>query len=122
MLRQRWDDLINSLHGLADFDQRRKLRVAARIRQVYADLMELCASLGHPRNVAATPLEFLPELHLLFPTLQPESAMITEAYNHVRYGQYPESQQEVEQIEAAWRKLAIAGRELSTIQKQNKKK
>jgi Domain of unknown function (DUF4129) len=122
LLRQRWNGIKNSLFGLADFDRRRRLRVAARIRQVYADLMELCDALGHPRNEADTPLEFLRDLYQLFPTLKLEAGMITEAYNKVRYGQFPETHQEVEQIEAAWRKLANAGRELSATQKKYKKK
>ncbi|HSB66494.1 MAG TPA: DUF4129 domain-containing protein, partial [Anaerolineales bacterium] len=121
MLRQGWSDAIQSLVGLTDFNRRQKLRVAARIRQVYADLMELCTLLEHPRDEAATPLEFLPELDRLFPSLQSEAAMITDAYNNVRYGLIPETRQEVEQIEAAWKKLSSTGRELSIEQKHTKK-
>lgn len=122
LLRQGWDGAINSLVGLTNFNQRQKLRVAARIRQVYADLMDLCASLNHPRDEASTPLEFLPELDRIFPSLQPEAAKITEAYNLVRYGQLPETQQEIDQIEAAWKKISSAGRELSNAKKPSKTK
>jgi Domain of unknown function (DUF4129) len=122
LLRQGWSGTLNSLGGLLDVNRYQKHRAAARIRQVYADLMELCTSLDHPRDEASTPLEFLPELGQLFPTLHSEAGMITIAYDNVRYGQIPETQQEVEQIEAAWKSLSTAGRELYTTQKRVKKK
>lgn len=122
LLSEGLTNAISSLQQLADFNHRQKLRAAARIRQVYADLMDLCASLGHPRREAETPLEFLPELNQLFPGLQPEIQAITEAYNGVRYGQLPESRREVETIEIAWNKIISVGREFSAEQKHMKKK
>jgi len=122
LLRQRLIDGKNSLAQLTDFKSRQKLRAAARIRQVYADLMDLCESLGQPRDEAETPLEFLPQLNRLFPGQQAEAGIITKAYNYVRYGQLPETRQEVEEIEAAWKRLHSASRELSTTQKHAKKK
>ena len=122
ILRQGWAGAINSLEQMTDLKRRQRIRAAARIRQVYADLMELCVTLGHPRADAETPLEFTLELNLLFPELHPEVEFITEAYNSVRYGQLPETQQEVEDVESAWKKVDSSGHELLTALKHSKKK
>ena len=121
-LRQGWNGALNSLVQMTDFNRRQRIRAAARIRQVYAELMELCMNLGHPRADAETPLEFEFELNLLFPELHPEVSIITEAYNSVRYGQLPETQQEVEDVESAWKKVDSSGHELLTALKHSKKK
>lgn len=122
LFRQGWAGALNSLEFLTDFNHRRKLRAAARIRQVYADLMELCDSLEHPRADAETPLEFIPKLDQLFPELQLEVVTITEAYNRVRYGQLPETRQEVQDVEAAWNKIYDTGKKLLSELKHAKKK
>ncbi len=119
LLRHGFEGALGSLASLTDFNRRQRMRAAARIRQVYAELMELCASLDHPRHDADTPLEFLPELVDLFPTLQLEAATITNAYNCIRYGQLPETLQDVQEVEIAWKKLRLAGKELSDAQKHN---
>jgi len=122
LLRQGWNGALNSLGQMTDFKHRQRIRAAARIRQVYAELMELCMNLGHPRADAETPLEFIIVLNRLFPELHPEVTLITEAYNDVRYGQLPETQQEVEDIESAWKKVDLSGHELLTALKHGKKK
>ncbi|MFZ0531906.1 MAG: DUF4129 domain-containing protein [Anaerolineales bacterium] len=122
ILRQGWSEAINSLEQMTDFKHRQRIRAAARIRQVYAELMELCESLGHPRADAQTPLEYLPKLEKLFPEFQLEVGLITEAYLVVRYGQLPETRKEVEGVEAAWKKIHSAGHELLTELKHVKKK
>lgn len=90
----------------------RRLLAAARIRRIYALLMLLCAQLNHPRPAADTPLEFLPVMGELLPGQMDDLGRITEAYVQVRYGELPETQAEVEAIEAAWRRVALAGRRL----------
>jgi hypothetical protein len=122
MLRQGWNGAINSLGQLTGFNHRQRLRAAARIRQVYAELMELCDELEHPRGDAETPLEFVPKLTLLFPELHPEVVTITDAYNSVRYGQLPETRQEIEDVEIAWNKIYLAGRKLLADLKHARKK
>ncbi len=128
LLQRMLDLLRNSLAGvsslaqLTDLSRRQRLRAAARIRRVYAELMELCAALGHPRGKAETPLEFLQHVHQLFPQLQPEAMLITEAYNCIRYGLLPETQQDVDEVEDAWRKISLAGRELAAEKKLSNKK
>ncbi len=121
-LRQGWSGAIHSLEQLTDFRHRQRIRAAARIRQVYAELMELCESLGHPRPEAETPLEFMPRLEQLFPGLEPEVVVITQAYNRVRYGQLPETRQEVEDVESAWKKIYSIGHALISEYKHRKNK
>jgi hypothetical protein len=120
MLINGWNRTISSLEQLVDFKQRRRIRVAARIRQVYAELMDLCETLGQPRPDAITPLEFVPKLEHIFPQFYPEIGMITQAYLGVRYGLLPETQNDVADIEAAWKKLHTAGHELLSEQKHKK--
>ncbi len=122
LLRSRLGDALNSLSQLTDSHHRQQLRAAARIRRVYAELMDLCASLDHPRDEAETPLEFLPQITQLFPQLQTEAMEITHAYNCIRYGQLPETQRDVDEVEEAWKKISSAGRELATERKKIKKK
>jgi hypothetical protein len=90
------------------FDDRDRQRAAARIRQIYTDLMEVAASSGYPRLEAQTPLEYLPVLRKAFNTQHAELASITQAYLQVRYGELPESRADVEMIEQAWRILKAA--------------
>jgi hypothetical protein len=109
--------------GLADATRLRRsqrLLAAARIRRIYAELMDLSEDLGKPRNPAKTPLEFLPALNELFPTLELELAKITNAYLQVRYGELPETRQEVEDVEKAWALLHAQGREQMHRKKQAK--
>lgn len=75
---------------------------AARIRQIYRLLILYAKKRGLERQTSATPLEFLPQLALLFPELTIEIEQITLAYLRVRYGEYPETMQEVEKIQRAW--------------------
>lgn len=110
-------------HSLAGVDRLRRgqrLRAAARIRRIYAELMDLSEDLGKPRNPAKTPLEFLPALNELFPALQEELAMITNAYLQVRYGELPETRQEIEDVEKAWTRLHAQGREQMSRKRQAK--
>jgi hypothetical protein len=120
-LRQGLEKALSSLEGIIDFRQRQRIRAAARIRQIYAELMELCDSLDNPRRDSQTPLEFVPKLEGLFPENYPEIEMITNSYLGVRYGLLPETQDEVWNVEAAWKKLNSAGHEHLAELKRNKK-
>jgi hypothetical protein len=120
MLRQGWNRTLNSLEQLTNLRQRQRIRAALRIRQVYAELMELCESLGQPRPEAKTPLEFIPKIEGLFPEFNLDVDVITQAYLRVRYGQLPETKNEIEGVETAWKKLDAAGREMLSERKQHK--
>lgn len=86
-----------------------RARAAARIRQIYAELLDLAEALGRPRQEWQTPLEYIPALAGLFPEEWEEIRQITAAYLKVRYGELPETQAEVDAVEAAWRRLAASG-------------
>ncbi|RMF45618.1 MAG: DUF4129 domain-containing protein, partial [Anaerolineae bacterium] len=83
-------------------------RAAERIRQVYAEFMDLCARHEVPRPPAVTPLEFIPLTETLLPTTQREVRLLTDAYLRVRYGQLPETQADVQAVEDAWSALKEA--------------
>ncbi len=90
----------------------RRLLAAARIRRVYSQLCSLSASLGLPRPPAITPLEYLPKMESLFPEHSGDLALITGAYLQVRYGEVPETNQEVQEVVNAWNRVRAEGRRL----------
>ncbi len=108
-LRRGWGAVEESLAQMMRLRTARRMLAAARIRRVYALLMELSASLNNPRPAARTPLEFLPSLENLFPTLKDELGVITAAYLRVRYGELPESRDEIAAVEDAWQRIAGVG-------------
>ncbi len=71
--------------------------------------MTLCGRLGSPRAISLTPYEFLPHAGELFPGRDQELALITQAYVRVRYGEYPETREELEQVISAWREVKKDG-------------
>jgi hypothetical protein len=119
ILIQGWENTLNSFEQLTDLKKRQRIRAAARIRQIYTDLMDLCDSLGQPRLKAQTPLEYVPALVKLFPDLQLEISKITNAYMDVRYGLLPENPREIADIEDAWKRLHTSG---SLLLKEGKHK
>lgn len=96
----------------ARFRPARRAIVAARIRRIYAQLLDLCGELNLPRLQHRTPLEFLPEMGEIFTTQTEELGVITQAYVRIRYGELPESQEEMDRIEAAWQTIQEQGRQL----------
>ncbi len=107
-LRRRLDALADRLRGAAGLDAAQRRRAAERIRQVYAEFMDLCARHEVPRPPAVTPLEFIPLTETLLPTTQREVRLLTDAYLRVRYGQLPETQADVQAVEDAWSALKEA--------------
>lgn len=85
--------------------QARRWLAAARIRHIYAQLMRTCIELKSPRPSFITPLEFQPDLDKLFPGLTHETALITQTYLKIRYGEYPESLDEMDAAFDAWEKV-----------------
>ena len=63
-------------------------------------------------------MEFLPEMEELFPALSGELAEITGAYQKVRYGELPETSQDVEMVVMAWEKVKAAGKLKSKAQRK----
>jgi hypothetical protein len=108
--------------GLGFFDRirhNRRLLAAERIRRIYIRFMDLCASLKRPRPEATTPLEFFPIARDLLPGVEDELWLITESYNRIRYGELPEHENEVQEIETAWKNVRLAGVKLLRIMKKN---
>ncbi len=87
----------------------RRTLAAARIRRIYGALLSLSEDLGQARPAGCTPLEFLPDLKILFAGHDLELEMITQAYLRVRYAEAPESRPEIQEIETAWRRIQAAG-------------
>jgi hypothetical protein len=95
---------------------------AARVRQIYRNLMALSLKLGAARPPSTTPLEFLPRLEGLFPNASRELAAITGAYVRVRYGAYPETRAEVEEVERAWEKVRRQGQESIALHRKEQRR
>jgi hypothetical protein len=91
-------------------DERRY--AAARIRRIYAELMVLSQRLDMARPRASTPLEFLPNLVVLFESEDEALELITRAYLKIRYGELPETRHQVDEVELAWQRVEARGRYL----------
>jgi hypothetical protein len=113
LMRQRLRERARQLADLfnpARFSRAQRARAAARIRQIYADFLDLCQELGHARPQPETPFEFQASLQdQIFQGNWPELTLITQAYVKVRYGELPEDQREMDAIEAAWKRLLEEG-------------
>ena len=83
----------------------RQWRAAASIRRIYRLMCRAAAAAGYPRLEAETPYEFLPTLGQVWPENAAEARLITDAFIRVRYGELPETAEELEAIRAAWRRL-----------------
>ena len=83
----------------------RQWRAAASIRRVYRLMCRAAAAAGYPRLEAETPYEYLPTLAQVWPENAAEARLITDAFIRVRYGELPETAEELEAIRAAWRRL-----------------
>jgi hypothetical protein len=86
-----------------------RLLAAARIRRIYSRMMRMWDELGHPRQAAETPLEYLTTVSKLYPDLTGDLTHITRAYVQVRYGETPETRQEVLRVEEAWKSVREFG-------------
>jgi len=109
-LRRRLQETQEGLRDRFRLRNAGQLMAAARVRWIYARLMGLCARMDHPRPAAVTPLEFLPDLEALFPGHETELDRITGAYVRVRYGEAPETREEVALLQADWERILKAGR------------
>lgn len=121
-LRNQLRKASEGLMGAVRLRHSQRLLAAARIRRIYSQLMDLSAELDTPRPSAKTPLEFLPDMSRLFPAYEDNLADITQAYLRVRYGELPETLQEVQEVERAWARIAAAGQELVGRKKQARPK
>lgn len=109
-LRRGLDRMAENIEDLLGLRQARRLLAAARVRRIYAQLLVMSAQLDQPRPASKTPLEFMPQLERLFPGFNPELKTITDAYLLVRYGETPETPDELAQVETAWRLISTVGK------------
>jgi hypothetical protein len=84
-------------------------RAAASIRRVYRLMCLAAAAAGYPRLDTETPFEYLPSLDRAWTDYNDETRLITEAFVRVRYGELPETTEELDAILDAWRRLEEAG-------------
>jgi hypothetical protein len=98
-----------------------RIKAAERIRIIYAKLLDLCYDLDIPRKESQTPLEFLPVIEMVLHTRERELFVITNAYIRVRYGEYPETKNEVQEVEDAWDSVLTHGTNLLSERKKKSK-
>ena len=110
-IRNRLDSIGQSLRGRSRLRPGQRWLAAARIRRIYARMMDLAKQLGVPRHPASTPLEFQPILEDVLPGARDEVGLITAAYLRVRYGEIPETNEEIELVENAWEQVSTQGKE-----------
>ena len=111
-LMKRITNLGSGLSNVMRFRAGQRLIAAAKIRRIYAQLMSLSSEMGVPRPAASTPLEFLQTLANVLTAQRNELELITRAYLKVRYGELPETREEVEEVESAWGRVQAEGQEL----------
>lgn len=96
--------------GLGDrlrdrFDRLRRWRAALTVRRIYQSMARAAAANGYGRRPTQTPFEYLATLDRAWPNLGSDARLITDAYVRVRYGEVPETSEEMAAIRAAWRRL-----------------
>lgn len=118
-IRKTLEQLLRQMEDVLRVRQASRLLAAARIRRIYARLLKFSARLGKTRPVAQTPLEFLPSLNNLFPDMSGELDTITQAYVRVRYGELPETVEEVQKVEHAWTRVSTSGEALLRLRRKS---
>ena len=83
-------------------------RTAASIRRIYQQMLEASEAIGYPRSESETPFEFLSTLAEIWPDNIADSQLITQAFVKIRYGELPETEDELAAIKAAWTRLRDA--------------
>ncbi len=83
----------------------RDWQTAVSIRRIYRKMLRAADANGYPRLEAETPYEFLRTLAKAWPHNRQETQLITTAYVKIRYGELPETEQELQDIKNAWRTL-----------------
>lgn len=79
---------------------------AETIRRIYAAMTMRAGAAGVPRREAETPYEFLPRVTHEWNEESDEIRAITEAYVAVHYGEHEATNEEVNQVKEAWKRIA----------------
>jgi hypothetical protein len=80
-------------------------RAAASVRRIYREMSALAGAYGYGRATAQTPYEYVGTLAELWPDGRDECNLITQAYVRVRYGELPETEEELVALRRAWERL-----------------
>jgi len=75
------------------------------VRHIYASLVRLATSAGYPRERSVTPYEYMNGLYETFPGNEPEVQTITEAYIQAHYGEVPFSEEELDRVREARKRI-----------------
>ncbi|PKO18289.1 MAG: hypothetical protein CVU39_02295 [Chloroflexi bacterium HGW-Chloroflexi-10] len=76
-----------------------------RIRQIYSAFLMEGQKLNIKHESSETPNEYLFRVNQTIPHLKKEAETITSAYNKIRYGQYPETQEKINSVHIALNKI-----------------
>lgn len=80
-------------------------RTAVSIRHTYRQMCRAATVNGYPRDKAETPYEYLKTLRQVWPANMDDIQLITTAYIKIRYGEFPETEEDLNQIWQAWHRL-----------------
>lgn len=97
--------LTDALGLLRNFGVGRGLVGALTIRWAYARMEREAKKRGFPRKTSDTPYEYRRECYKAYPQCDREVRLITEAYVGIRYGELPESDEELDKVRTALDKL-----------------
>lgn len=81
----------------------RNWKTAVSIIKIYENMLQAATDLGYSRDKAETPYEYLATLKIVWPEHQKQTRIITQAYVNIKYGQFPESKEELREIQNSWR-------------------
>ncbi|MBN1660762.1 MAG: DUF4129 domain-containing protein [Anaerolineae bacterium] len=109
MLRGGLDRLGDLADTAARFGLGTRFLAAISIRRIYTNLLRLAADAGYPRATSQTPYEYLNTLRRALPDNEADAQTITEAYVNARYGQVPDTREELERIRACWQRIRAEG-------------
>lgn len=94
-----------ALNLMRQFGGGRDLLAALSVRWTYSRMASLAEKRGFPRRKAETPNEYRRSLGRAFPGGETEIRLITDAYVAVRYGELPESSEQLNAIRDAFERL-----------------
>jgi hypothetical protein len=83
----------------------RRRWVESVVRRIYTQFLNLAEKRGMARWDFETPLEFLGRLQASYPESEAPALVITQAYNEVRYGEFPDEAIDLTAVRSSWRDL-----------------
>lgn len=102
------ENLMGNLRSLRD-QYLRAMLTKARIRRMYSHFLVLCEDIDVPRKESETPLEFVDIASARLKERNEDIELLTNAYIKVRYGEIPETDADVENIQEAWKRIQEDG-------------